>query len=118
MEKPMTLKILSIITTLLGCLRVYAGISILSEKWDFLSQTGQIPYIIIDNFLVGLFVILSGTFLFYGKSAGRFILIAGIVVSLAINFINYGRPGKVALLTLVAMLYFVLPDIQKYFSKN
>ena len=51
MEKPMTLKILSIITTFVGCLRVYSGISILSKKWDYLSQSGQIPYIIVINFL-------------------------------------------------------------------
>ena len=36
MEKPMTLKILSIITAIVGCLRVYAGISGLSKNRDYL----------------------------------------------------------------------------------
>ncbi len=118
MEKPMTLKILSIITTFVGCLRVYSGISILSKKWDYLSQSGQIPYIIIINFLVGLLVIWAGVFSFYGKSAGRLILVAGIAICLAVNLLYFKRPGNIALLTLIAMFYFVIPDIQKYFSRK
>ena len=116
MEKPLTLKILSIITVFLGCMRVFAGISTLSENWDYLSQSGQMPYIIIENFLVGLFVILSGVFLFSGKSSGRLILIIGIIISLIINFIYFGKISRLALLTLVAISYFVIPDIQKFFS--
>ena len=118
MEKPMTLKILSIITAIVGCLRVYAGISGLSKNWDYLSQSNQIPYLIIANFLVGLFIIWAGIFSFYGKNAGRFILIAGIIVCLAVNLIYYRKPGNIALPTLLAMFYFVIPDIQKYFSKK
>ena len=118
MEKPMALKILSIVTALVGCLRVYSGVATLSKNWDYLSQSGQIPYIIIANFLVGLFVILAGIFSFYGKSAGRFILITGIAACLAVNLIYYKKTGNVALLLFIAMLYFVIPDIQKYFSKK
>lgn len=118
MEKPLTLRILSMATAVVGCLRVYAGVSTLSKNWDYLSQTGQMTYIIIENFFIGLLIILSGIFLFYGKSAGRLMLILGIFISLVINYINFGRIADVALLTFITILYFVIPDIQRYFSKK
>jgi preprotein translocase subunit Sec61beta len=118
MKKPLTLKILSLVTAIIGCLRVYSGVFAISKNWDYLSQTNQMPYIIIANFLVGLLVILAGLFSFYGKSSGRMILIAGIAISLIINFVNFRKIDNVALLTLIAILYFVIPDIQKYFSQK
>ena len=49
--------------------------------------------------------------LVFGSSMAPFLIHAR-------DMIYFKKPGNIAFLTLIAMFYFVIPDIQKYFSKK
>ncbi len=120
MEKPLALKVISIIMIVLGSLRLLAGLVVMltlgvaGEKMDLL------PVIITENFICALIIIISGIILLMGKKFGRIsFIIATILASIAyIVFLKSFNTVSTIMQLILIVLLFVYPTIRQYFSKK
>lgn len=119
MELPKPLKVVSIILIVLGVIRLIAGVlGLIGLKGFFEENSNLINQVIIENFVAGLLILISGLLLLKGKAIGRILLIIAVVVSWAGTFIiskEYSIGTLVIFGALIGIL-FLEDSIKKYFS--
>ena len=119
MELPKPLKVVSIILIVLGVVRLIAGaLGLIGLKGFFEENSNLINQVIIENFVAGLLILISGLLLLKGKAIGRILLIIAVVVSWAGTFIiskEYSIGTLVIFGALIGIL-FLEDSIKKYFS--
>lgn len=119
MELPKPLKVVSIILIVLGVVRLIAGaLGLIGLKGFFEENSNLVNQVIIENFVAGLLILISGLLLLKGKAIGRILLIIAVVVSWAGTFIiskEYSIGTLVIFGALIGIL-FLEDSIKKYFS--
>ena len=119
MELPKPLKVVSIILIVLGIVRLIAGaLGLIGLKGFFEENSNLINQVIIENFVAGLLILISGLLLLKGKAIGRILLIIAVVVSWGGTFIiskEYSIGTLVIFGALIGIL-FLEDSIKKYFS--
>lgn len=117
MEKPSTLKILSILTILFGVIRIIASIVAFTMAAKYLNSE-IIAHIILEYLLSGPLILVSGILLFSGKKTGRLLLIIPVITGITINILSFGLLKTIFPLIIILALLYVIPSINEYFSKN
>lgn len=121
MDIPKSLKVVSIVLIVLGVIRLVAGALGLIGLRGFLDEnTDLITQVIIENFIAGPLILISGLLLLKGKALGRFLLILAVAGSWIASFVISKEPGIGTLVifgVLIAIL-FLEDNIKLYFSNK
>ena len=122
MEKPVALKVISIIVIVFGVLRIFLGIMAIPSIIQLFSM-GNIEYVsafLLDDFLGGVLLLTAWILLINGKKAGRILLIAAMICIIGTAVIltkkycfNRVHTG---LMVSIILLYF-FPSVKTYFDK-
>lgn len=121
MGLPKPLKVVSIILIVLGVVRLIAGaLGLIGLKDFFEENSNLINQVIIENFVAGLLILISGFLLLKGKAIGRVLLIIAVVISWVGTFIiskEYSIGTLVIFGALIGIL-FLEDSIKQYFSNK
>lgn len=118
---PKPLKVVSIILIVLGIIRLVAGaLGLIGLKGYFEANSNMLNLVIVENFVAGSLILLSGLLLLKGKGIGRIILIVSVIIAWVGTFIISGEYSLGTLIifgTLIGVL-FLEDSIKEYFSNK
>lgn len=121
MEIPKPLKIVSIILIVLGVIRLIGGaLGLVGLKEFFDGNSNLVNQVIIENFVAGPLILISGLLLLKGKGIGRILLIAAIVIAWVGTFIISGgySIGTLVIFGALIGILFLEDSIKHYFSNK
>ena len=116
MEKPLALKVISIILIVLGILRLLSGVGgYILLGFGNMNDTIAI---FIDNFVCGVLILISGLMLLTGNKTGRILLIPAFIIPPVANIILLKILGRGFIIFVILILFLYLwPSIKKYFNR-
>lgn len=121
MEIPKALRVVSIILIVLGVIRLIGGaLGLIGLRGFFEQNPDLVNQVIMENFVAGPLILISGLLLLKGKGIGRFLLIIAVIISWVATFIiskEYSIGTLVIFGALIAVL-FLEDGIKEYFSNK
>lgn len=118
MDLPKPLRVVSIVVVVLGIVRVIAGgLAFIGMRGVFHETPHLISQLIIDNFITGVLILVSGLLLLQGKEIGRIVLAITIIISQIACFIisqEYNIGTFIIFGAIMAVLFFE-DSIKEYF---
>lgn len=121
MDIPKPLKVVSIVLIVLGIFRVVAGaLALIGMKGFFDEHPDLVTQLIIENFVAGPLILISGLLLLKGKAIGRILLVVAVVASWIASFViskEYGIGTLIIFGAIIAIL-FLEDSIKQYFSNK
>ncbi len=117
MEKPLALKVISIILIVLGVVRLLGGIA--GYSIGAFENINLSIVIFFENFVCGILLLISGIMLLKGNKTGRILFIVASIIPLIayIIFLKMFNRGFIIHVILVLLLY-LLPSIKDYFNNK
>lgn len=119
MDIPKPLRVVSIVLIVLGIIRIVAGILGLIGLQAFLAENPNlITQVIIENFVAGPLILISGLLLLKGKAIGRILLIIAVVASWIASFViskEYSI-GTLIIFSAIIAILFLEDKIKQYFA--
>ena len=118
MEKPLALKVISIILIILGVIRLLGGVfGFLGYFSAGLENVNLLIIMLLENILCGILILVSGIMLIKGNKTGRILLIISAIIPPVayMIFLQIFNPTFIIQLILILCLYF-WPSIKEYFS--
>lgn len=119
MDIPKPLRVVSIVLIVLGIIRIVAGILGLIGLQAFLAENPNlITQVIIENFVAGPLILISGLLLLKGKAIGRILLVVAVVTSWIASFViskEYSI-GTLIIFSAIIAILFLEDKIKQYFA--
>lgn len=119
MDIPKPLRVVSIVLIVLGIIRIVAGILGLVGLQAFLAENPNlITQVIIENFVAGPLILISGLLLLKGKAIGRILLVVAVVASWIASFViskEYSI-GTLIIFSAIIAILFLEDKIKQYFA--
>ncbi|PXV68114.1 hypothetical protein CLV62_102146 [Dysgonomonas alginatilytica] len=119
MDIPKPLRVVSIVLVVLGIIRIVAGILGLIGLRGFFSENPDlITQVIIENFVAGPLILISGLLLLKGKAIGRILLVVAVVGSWIASFViskEYSI-GTLIIFSAIIAILFLEDKIKQYFA--
>lgn len=119
MDIPKPLRVVSIVLIVLGIIRIVAGILGLIGLQAFLAENPNlITQVIIENFVAGPLILISGLLLLKGKAIGRILLVVAVVASWIASFViskEYSI-GTLIIFSAIIAILFLEDKIKQYFA--
>ncbi|MBD8349608.1 hypothetical protein [Dysgonomonas sp. HGC4] len=121
MDIPKPLRVVSIVLIVLGIIRIVAGILGLIGLQAFLTENPNlITQVIIENFVAGPLILISGLLLLKGKAIGRILLIVAVVASWIASFVisKEYSVGTLIIFSAIIAILFLEDKIKQYFAEK
>ncbi|WP_194204733.1 hypothetical protein [Dysgonomonas sp. GY617] len=121
MDMPKPLRVVSIVLIVLGIIRIVAGILGLIGLQAFLAENPNlITQVIIENFVAGPLILISGLLLLKGKVIGRILLIVAVVASWIASFVisKEYSVGTLIIFSAIIAILFLEDKIKQYFAEK
>lgn len=121
MDIPKPLRVVSIVLIVLGIIRIVAGILGLIGLQAFLAENPNlITQVIIENFVAGPLILISGLLLLKGKAIGRILLIVAVVASWIASFVisKEYSVGTLIIFSAIIAILFLEDKIKQYFAEK
>ncbi|MBF0577792.1 hypothetical protein IR022_17690 [Dysgonomonas sp. GY617] len=118
---PKPLRVVSIVLIVLGIIRIVAGILGLIGLQAFLAENPNlITQVIIENFVAGPLILISGLLLLKGKVIGRILLIVAVVASWIASFVisKEYSVGTLIIFSAIIAILFLEDKIKQYFAEK
>lgn len=119
MDIPKPLRVVSIILIVLGIIRIIAGaLGLIGLRGFFAENPYLITQLIIENFVTGPLILISGLLLLKGKAFGRILLVVAVVASWIAGFViskEYSI-GTLIIFSAIIAILFLEDKIKQYFS--
>lgn len=121
MEIPKALRFVSIMLIVLGVIRLIGGaLGLIGLRGFFEQNPDLVNQVIMENFVAGPLILISGLLLLKGKGIGRFLLIIAVIISWVATFIISGEYsiGTLVIFGALIAVLFLEDSIKQYFSNK